>query len=1148
MEWARMLYTLPLYLTAALAFSYFLYALRNRPSPIAIPFAALMLSIIIWASAYALELSSSSYAYQLFWMRLGYFGKLCLPVAFLWFIYEFARSKRNYLKPFLPVIFLESLLVYSLVWTSNTQSLFFKSVEQIFISPLYLLNILHGPVFWLQTSFIYLLLATGSYILFKDLWNLTPSYRNRFLIIVLSLALPIIANLITIFRLSPMPQLDLTPYTFLIIELIILWGIIHFHFLEIMTFAQQTIVENTNDAILVVDEMDKVIYSNQAACVLLGFSKVAMLGKRVTEVWPDWSELIGSDSELEISTKTPDIILHREILQGEDTNQRWYRLKISYLNDQGGMRLGKLVMWNDITASKQTDEVYQFGQKRLGQLVDNSPNPIFSIDRQGKIRSWSPACETSFQYGKEIIGQEYYLLLPPQDRTILGEMLAKIFDHGESIDKIDIEYLCKDGSTLHMASRLYPLLDQAGETDICIIANTDVTDREHAQETLRRQFEELRVLHLVATACMDAMNEDALIEKVTEIIGVTFFPDNFGILLFDETDKVIRRHPSYRERVENLPYDAMPFGRGITSQTILTGQPMLVADVSLDPTYFEVDGLTRSELCVPLKTSERVIGVINTESTQLNAFTDSDERLLTILAGQLASTIERLRAGAAEQHRTQEQARQVQMIIDTVPEGVLLLDVNHRVILANPAARKYLSVLLRDFEYDQPLSQLADQPIARLLEVSAERSWRELLVMGEQNQIFELAAQPLEIAAEISGWVLVLRDVTEERANLTRIQMQERLATVGQLAAGIAHDFNNIMAAIVVYTDLLAIDPELNSENHGHIKIIQQQIQRAASLIRQILDFSRRSIMEPSSIDLLPFIKELDKLLGRILPENILLRLSFSPGIYMIRADPTSLQQIFMNLALNARDAMSAGGILQFALSRLSISENEHPPLPELTPGNWVRLLISDNGIGIPENTLLHIFDPFYTTKPVGKGTGLGLAQVYGIVKQHGGSIDVQSVLGEGTTFRLYFPELPMPDEQPVASSPGSIPRGEGETVLVVEDDTATREALQYLLESQNYNVYTAQDGIEALRLYDQTGQHFDLVVSDIVMPGMGGLMLYSVLREREPNLRMLFITGHPLELENQTLLEESRLNWLQKPFSMQEFIRAIRLALINFS
>jgi len=203
----------------------------------------------------------------------------------------------------------------------------------------------------------------------------------------------------------------------------------------------------------------------------------------------------------------------------------------------------------------------------------------------------------------------------------------------------------------------------------------------------------------------------------------------------------------------------------------------------------------------------------------------------------------------------------------------------------------------------------------------------------------------------------------------------------------------------------------------------------------------------------------------------------------MIRADPTSLQQVFMNLALNARDAMSSGGILQFALTRVIIAENERPPLPELPHGSWIRLSISDNGIGIPENALRHIFDPFFTTKPFGKGTGLGLAQVYGIVKQHGGSIDVQSALGEGTIFRLYFPELSSQEKVTASSYPASIPHGEGEIVLLVEDDSATREALQYLLENQNYKVYTAQDGIEALQLYDQPGQHFDLVVSDIVMP-----------------------------------------------------------------
>ncbi len=600
------------------------------------------------------ELDSLSLPYQIFWMKFSYFGKASLPVAYLWFAYEFTSHKRNFLKPFIPVFFLEALLASVLIWSQDTQSLFFKSIEQVFVSPLYLLNISFGPVFWLQTCFIYILLATGSYFLFKDFWNLTPSYRNRFLIIILCVLLPAIANIKTLFKLSPLPYLDLTPYAFLIIELVILWAIIHFHLLEMITIAQQTIVENMNEAILVVDIMDKVIYSNQVASELLSLPKASIIGKPVMEVWPVWSELVHDLPDPDFTDKTPGIILQREIQQGNDSPQRWYRLEISHLHDQGGLRFGKLIIWNDITPSKQTDEVYQFGQERQRQLVDNSPNPIFSIDRQGKIISWNPACETAFKYGKEIINQEYSLLLPVQDKTILDEKLEYVFEQGGSIDEIDIEFVRKDGSSLHTASRLYPLLNQTGEIDTCVIANTDITERKHAQETLRRQFEELRVLHSVALACVEATNEDALIERVTEIIGATFFPDNFGILLFDESANLIHRHPSYRERVEKLPFEYMPFGKGITSLAIQTGQPVRVADVSLEPAYFEVDGLTRSELCVPLKTGERVIGVINTESTQLNAFTDSDERLLTILAGQMASTIERFRAGAAEQHRAQE--------------------------------------------------------------------------------------------------------------------------------------------------------------------------------------------------------------------------------------------------------------------------------------------------------------------------------------------------------------------------------------------------------------------------------------------------------------------------------------------------------------
>jgi signal transduction histidine kinase/ActR/RegA family two-component response regulator len=550
----------------------------------------------------------------------------------------------------------------------------------------------------------------------------------------------------------------------------------------------------------------------------------------------------------------------------------------------------------------------------------------------------------------------------------------------------------------------------------------------------------------------------------------------------------------------------------------------------------------RAFLVVPVMSGGLRIGGLALASGEPRLWLKDEIALAESVGGQVGSAAERLELLG----KTQEQARQVQLIIDTVPDGVLLLDEFQRIVLANPAAREYLSILLGGVDITGPLTHLAGQPIQDLFRDASDSGWRELQSARESPQIFEIAARPLEVMTFNAGWVLVLRDVTDERASLARVQMQERLATVGQLAAGIAHDFNNIMAAIVVYTDLLTVDPTLSDKSKEQIKIIQQQIQRAISLIRQILDFSRRSVMEPSPLDLLPFINELDKLLGRTLPENIFLRLSYQPGVYMVKADPTRLQQIFMNLALNARDAMPLGGDLQFLLDRFHLLEGERPPLPELTPGNWIRLSIRDTGVGIPEEILPHIFDPFYTTKPAGKGTGLGLAQVYGIVKQHGGSIDVESRLGEGATFRLYFPELAVPEELAVVPEGASLLTGSGECILLVEDDPTTREALQSLLESRNFSVLTAEDGIDALRVFEQGNPAIDLVISDVVMPGMGGVTLYYALRERGLDLKMLFITGHPLDRESQNLLEESHVEWLLKPFSVQEFLKALQRMLAS--
>jgi CheY-like chemotaxis protein len=260
----------------------------------------------------------------------------------------------------------------------------------------------------------------------------------------------------------------------------------------------------------------------------------------------------------------------------------------------------------------------------------------------------------------------------------------------------------------------------------------------------------------------------------------------------------------------------------------------------------------------------------------------------------------------------------------------------------------------------------------------------------------------------------------------------------------------------------------------------------------------------------------------------------------MVHADPTRLQQAFMNLALNSRDAMPNGGTLRFEISRILVQPGERPPTAYMFPGLWIRISVQDSGEGISTDNLPHIFEPFFTTKPVGQGTGLGLAQVYGIIKQHDGYIDVKSRVGHGTLFTIFLPALSAPKvKDPTAEFRIQL-NGEGKHVLVVEDDPATREALLALLEAHHYGVVAATNGIEALGLLQENHKGVDLIISDIVMPLMGGLSLYRTVNELWPEIKMLFITGHPLEGENQKLLEQGHVMWLQKPFSAQNFNKAV--------
>jgi nitrogen-specific signal transduction histidine kinase/ActR/RegA family two-component response regulator len=392
---------------------------------------------------------------------------------------------------------------------------------------------------------------------------------------------------------------------------------------------------------------------------------------------------------------------------------------------------------------------------------------------------------------------------------------------------------------------------------------------------------------------------------------------------------------------------------------------------------------------------------------------------------------------------------------------------------------------------------------------------------------------------------MVIRDVTRERDVERHIQQQERLAAVGQLAAGIAHDFNNIMATIVLYAQMVARSEKISARDRERMETIDGQAKHATRLIQQILDFSRRAVLERRPLDLLPLLKEQTRLLERTLPESIEIELVYGPDECIVNADPTRMQQMVTNLAVNARDAMPEGGVLRFELERIRIEEGEAVPLHEVGVGEWVQMTVSDTGIGVRPDDLPHIFEPFFTTKEPGRGSGLGLAQVHGIVGAHEGHIGVESQTGQGTTFTIYLP-LHLLDLPP-ATSANELPalvRGQSEIVLVVEDSVSTRKAIVESLELLNYRVLEATNGQEALEVLEEHGEEIALVLSDVVMPGMGGIALLHALKERGLAVQVVMLTGHPLESELEDLRAQGMIDWLPKPPGLEQLAKMVARAL----
>ena len=578
---------------------------------------------------------------------------------------------------------------------------------------------------------------------------------------------------------------------------------------------------------------------------------------------------------------------------------------------------------------------------------------------------------------------------------------------------------------------------------------------------------------------------------------------------------------------------ALPLDR----EVVETRKPVVVVDTRQDSRWqlFDDTAWVRSHLCVPILHQEEVLGLLRMDGDQPNEFTEDDAYRLQDLANTIAISL----ANSRLLQETRQKALQVQRILDTVQDGILLLNENFQVELANPAALTYLPMLTNTPE-GEPIKFLAGQSIRDIVQPPPDGAlWHEVTLKRPQ-MTFETVAQPIEVG----GWVLVVRDITESRKQQQYVQAQERLAMVGQMAAGIAHDFNNIMTVIILYTQMLLKEPDLSEDIVRRLSTVFDQSKLAASLISQILDFSRQSDMRRRPVHMLPFLKELSKLLKRTLPENIDIRLDFDEGEYIINADLTRMQQVVMNLVVNARDAMPKGGELRLDLTQIMVDDGETRPLPNMGAGEWICLQVIDTGMGISVENMEHIFEPLFTTKERGQGTGLGLAQVVGIVSQHDGFVTVESELGKGTTFTIYLPSQGISEISDADLDQIVLVGGHGEKILVVEDDEITRKAICAILETFNYATSEAVDANEAIRLFEFFGDDIALILSDMVMPGMNGDELLTQLQTKWADIRMIMVTGYPFTEQDKISPNEGIVDWVQKPFEVEELVKAIQGAL----
>jgi PAS domain S-box-containing protein len=819
------------------------------------------------------------------------------------------------------------------------------------------------------------------------------------------------------------------------------------------------------------------------------------------------------------------------LLVRKDGSRFRANLIITALRDAEGHLRGFVDVTRDITERMQAEEALRTSEELFRGLLQLLPVGVYSCDRDGLLKHYNrravelwarlPALNDT----DERFCGSFKMYWPdgtfiPRDQVPMAEVLRT----GVEIRGIEAVFERPDHSRITIELYIIPLKDTEGNVTGAINCFQDISERKRRMEALRESERQLaaaqQVAHLGSWELDVATQRVTWSEEMYRVYGLRHEEFNPSFEGFLE-----RVHPDDRERVKK-----------INEKAFRDHQPF-----SFDHRIVNPDGTVRTlhgrgelitdETGKPVKL--RGIGQDITERKQAEAERDIERQLLKALIDQLPVGV----LVSDMEGRYIKANHKICEILGTGCDELIGMTIDEVRQLVNPTTPE--GTPLTDTETPTALALRTQHPIKPIESIITTPG-------GEVRRISSNAVLVVIDGGAPFGSVTVVADVTEQYILQEQLRQSQKMESIGTLAGGVAHDFNNLLTVILGNTQLAFRGIQPGTPLQERLFEIERAGTRATTLTRQLLAFSRRQRLERQSVNLNETINDFMKMLRRVIGEDIEVRIQESVRLDLVFADPAQIEQVVMNLAVNARDAMPGGGNLTIETRNVELEEAYQREHPYAKPGRYVQISVSDTGVGMDTETKERIFEPFFTTKETGKGTGLGLSMVYGIIKQHGGLIEVESELGRGATFHIYLPV----DEKAVKEEAQEVLpplRGGTETILVAEDEEALRALTRTVLEELGYTVLLAKDGAEAVEVYEANSEKIALLLFDIVMPRMGGREAYERISSPNDPVPVIFMTGYSAEIvqyefvKQNKFIEEAGAALMQKPYTVETLGRKVR-------